>query len=33
MDWAVNLGGHTPRDAARAWLRANQTRVDAWLAA
>ena len=33
MDWAVNLGGHTPRDAAREWLRANRARVDAWLAA
>ena len=33
MDYAVNVGGHTPRDAARAWLQANQARLDAWLAA
>lgn len=31
MDWAVNAGKQTPRDAARAWMRANSARVSAWL--
>ena len=30
MDWAVNVEKQTPRDAARAWLRANAARVAAW---
>ena len=30
MDWAVNVDKQTPRDAARAWLRANATRVGEW---
>ena len=31
MDWMVNVGSRTPRDAARVWLRANEQRVSAWL--
>ena len=31
MDWAVNVDGQSPREAARAWLSANAARVDAWL--
>jgi glycine betaine/proline transport system substrate-binding protein len=30
MDWAVNVDKQTPREAARAWLRANAGRVAAW---
>lgn len=31
MDWAVNVDKQTPHDAARAWLRANDARVAAWM--
>lgn len=31
MDWAVNVDKQTPRDAARAWIRANEARVAAWI--
>lgn len=31
MDWAVNVGGQTPTDAARAWMRAHHARVRTWL--
>jgi glycine betaine/proline transport system substrate-binding protein len=31
MDWAVNVDGRTPLDAARAWIRANAARVDGWI--
>jgi glycine betaine/proline transport system substrate-binding protein len=31
MDWAVNVDMQPPRDAARTWMRANRTRVAAWL--
>jgi ABC-type proline/glycine betaine transport system substrate-binding protein len=30
MDWAVNVGGRTARDAARAWMQANHARVRTW---
>lgn len=30
MDWAVNVDKQTPREAARAWLGANASRVAAW---
>lgn len=30
MDWAVNAGKQTPREAARTWMHANSARVDAW---
>jgi glycine betaine/proline transport system substrate-binding protein len=33
MDRMVNVERMTPRDAARAWIRANQARVDSWLRA
>jgi glycine betaine/proline transport system substrate-binding protein len=33
MDWLVNVGKQTPRDAARTWLRANDGRLATWLAA
>lgn len=31
MDWLVNVGRQTPREAARAWMRANENRVSGWL--
>jgi glycine betaine/proline transport system substrate-binding protein len=33
MDWLVNVEKLTPREAARKWMRENETRVKAWLAA
>jgi glycine betaine/proline transport system substrate-binding protein len=33
MDWLVNVEKQTPREAARTWMRANESRVSAWLAA
>jgi glycine betaine/proline transport system substrate-binding protein len=31
MDWTVNVDKQTPREAARAWMRVNSTRVAAWM--
>lgn len=31
MDWLVNVEKKTPRDAARAWMQANEGRVTGWL--
>ncbi len=31
MDWLVNVGKKTPRDAARTWMQANESRVSGWL--
>lgn len=33
MDWLVNVEKLPPRDAARAWIRANEGRVSGWLSA
>jgi glycine betaine/proline transport system substrate-binding protein len=33
MDWLVNAGQQTPREAARTWMRANQGRVSGWFQA
>lgn len=33
MDWQVNAGGMTPRQAAAAWMAANPAQVEAWFAA
>lgn len=33
MDWLVNAGKQTPREAARTWMRANEARVSGWLSA
>ena len=30
MDWQVNAGGFTPRQAAAAWMAANAPQVDGW---
>lgn len=30
MDWLVNIKEQTPRDAARAWMKANEHRVASW---
>jgi len=31
MDWMVNVSRLTPRDAAKAWIRANPARFDKWI--
>jgi glycine betaine/proline transport system substrate-binding protein len=31
MDWLVNVGKQSPREAARTWMRANEGRVSGWL--
>jgi glycine betaine/proline transport system substrate-binding protein len=31
MDWMVNVDKQAPRDAARAWMRANAARVGRWI--
>ena len=31
MDWLVNVDKLAPREAARAWIRANESRFEAWL--
>jgi hypothetical protein len=31
MDWLVNVEKKTPREAARTWMKANDTRVAGWL--
>jgi glycine betaine/proline transport system substrate-binding protein len=31
MDWLVNVGKQTPREAARTWMKANESRVASWL--
>jgi len=33
MDWLVNVGKKAPRDAARMWMQANETRVAGWMKA
>lgn len=33
MDWLVNVQGQTPRNAARSWMHANESRVAGWLRA
>jgi hypothetical protein len=33
MDWLVNVEKKMPRDAARTWMQANETRVAGWLKA
>jgi ABC-type proline/glycine betaine transport system substrate-binding protein len=30
MDWLVNVEKETPREAARTWMKANQSRVAGW---